>query len=59
MFDIHIHMTDKTSLKEIIQKLDSIITILEEPDEDGDDIEGLDEVIANLESIEKKVKTIV
>lgn len=55
MLDIHIHITDKESFKDIIDKLDQVITLLKE---DGE-IEGLEPIIATLNSINEKVKTIV
>lgn len=55
MLDIHIHITDKKSFKDIIDKLDQVITLLKE---DGE-IEGLEPIIATLDSINEKVKTIV
>ena len=56
MHDIHIHITDKESFKDIIDKLDQVITLLKDGD---DEIEGLEPIIATLNSINEKVKTIV
>jgi len=53
---INIYITDKKFLKKIDDKLDKIIALLEK---DDSDIEGLDQAIENLESINQQVKTIV
>lgn len=55
MFDLHIHISDKKSLKEISEKLDRVITLLEE---DGE-IEGLDKIVEDLDTIKKDVETTV
>ena len=56
MLDINIHVTDTESLEKIEEKLDKIITLLEEKD---DEVKGLDQIINKIDGITQQIKKIV